>query len=168
MNKNFKQNKEKRALKKKQEEHLTNWYMINMCWSIFGIIALFIVQRVYAMASNSGKIVPYEISLWSIAGAAVIGAVVLLVLGAKGVIKNKKRAQNYSIFLFIVAAASAWIVLWRVQIRAIVAKIFGPTSFLYTGSFWGIYLLMLGCVAWIVVAFVIYLFKAAKIKNSNK
>ena len=169
MDKKAKQKKEIKAFKKKQEEHLTNWYMINMCWSIFGIIVLFILQRVYNWASGAESTLRgYEISLWIVAGLAVIGAIVLLVLGANGTIKNKKRAQNYSIFLFIVAASSAWVVLWRVYIRAIIAKIFGTSFFLYTGSFWGIWLLMLACVAWIVIAFVIYLVRLAKLRKSHK
>lgn len=169
MDKAAKQKKEKRVLKRRQEERLTNWYMINMCWSIFGIVALFIIQRVYAAASvNAARLTAYEITMWSIAGAALIGAVVLLVLGAKGVIKNKSRAKNYSIFLFIVAGSSAFVVAWRVYIRSLVAMLFGTSNFLYMGSYWGIWLLMLACVAWIVVAFVIYLIRLSKIKKGQK
>ena len=169
MDKKARQKKEIKALKKEREEHLTNWYMINMCWSIFGIIVLYILQRVYNWASGAESTLKgYEISLWIVAGLAVVGAVVLLVLGLKGVIKNGKRARNYSVFLFIVAGASAWVVLWRVYIRAVVAKIFGTSSFLYTGSFWGIWLLMIACVAWIVIAFVIYLVRLSKLRKSHK
>ena len=70
MDKKAKQKKEIKAFKKKQEEHLTNWYMINMCWSIFGIIALFIIQRVYNWASGAASTIRgYEISLWIVACA---------------------------------------------------------------------------------------------------
>lgn len=96
----------KRRERKEKIDKLTNWYMINLSWGILGFIALGFIESGY---SNSATVLEMPIIMKILAAVFFVGAAALAMLGKCGIIKNKKRAFDYSAFLGVLTLVSLWI-----------------------------------------------------------
>lgn len=100
------QKRVKRRERKEKIDKLTNWYMINLSWGVAGFIALGFVESGFA---NGATVLEMPIIMKILAAVFAVGAVLLAVFGKCGVIKNKKRAFDYSLFLGVLTLISLWI-----------------------------------------------------------
>ena len=97
--------REKRRAKKEKIDKLTNWYMINFSWGVLCFIALGIVENLYGSAST---VLTAPLTMKIVGIVLAVAAIALFVLGKLVIIKNRKRANNYSIFIGIAALVSIW------------------------------------------------------------
>lgn len=149
---------ERRRLKHEKLEKLTNWYMINLCWGVFAIIILKFIDNGYLSGSTIGIMNPL---LWVVTALLAVGAVVVFVLGKKGIIKNFSRAKNYTIFLGVSTIGSLLVVLYP-QIRSLLMKVIPALSSVH--SSWRVYWIMIAIVVYLIAAFIYYLVKSHKIR----
>ena len=84
-----------------RNEHLTNWYMINLCWAIAGILGL---TAIYYGYRNVNTILAMQPLMWVLTGVFAAGAAVLFALGKTGVIKNGKQITMQSF-----SASARWL-----------------------------------------------------------
>lgn len=150
--------KQQRKIKHEKQEHLVNWYMINMCWGIFAIILLKFIDNGYLSGSTVGIMNPF---MWTVTGVLAAGAVAVFILGKIGIIKNSKRANNYTVFLGISAIGSALVVLYP-QIRTALMPMIPALSSVH--SSWRVYWMMLAIVLYLLIALVYYFVKSHSIK----
>ncbi len=149
--------------KEAKAEKLTNWYMINLSFGVLAIIVLLILRKLYRTPS---VLIYMQSVAWVLTGLFALGAIVLFTLGKTKVIKNCARARNYSIFLGVCALGSLWLALYnrlRIPLEKVV-RIITRNPSQTVSSYWNIYLLIIGVVAYLVIAFVIYLIKLRKYK----
>ena len=155
--------KKQRLMEREQKrEKLTNWYMINLSFGILAIIVVLILRQFYYKPS----VLEYmPMVTWIMTGVFAAAAIVLLVLGVKGVIKNSKRAKNYAIFMGVCALGSLWLALYnkiRMYAEIGLQKITGNENLLIN-SHWNINLLIIGIVAYLIIAFIYYLIKLYRV-----
>lgn len=147
--------------RKKESERLTNWYMINLCWGVVGIIALLVVNSGY----GSNLILYMPTILWSLVGVFAAATLVVLGLGAKGVIANRSRANNYAILLGVCSGVSLWLALYnkiRVVMENVLKSITGNDALMVV-SYWNIWIPMIAIGIYLVVAFIWYLIKLRRL-----
>lgn len=150
--------RERNKIKHEKQEHLVNWYMINMCWGILAIILLKFIDRGYVSGSTVGIMNPF---MWTVTGLLAVGAIAVFVLGKIGIIKNAKRANNYTIFLGISAIGSLLVVLYPKIRMALMPMIPALNS---VHSSWRVYWIMIAIVVYLIVALIYYFVKSHRIK----
>lgn len=162
MAKQKKQNKgahlNKLEARHREKERLTNWYMINLCWGLLGIIVLAILNYCYRTTSI---LVHMQLVSWIMTGVFAAGAIVVFLLGFKGVIKNRLRANHYAIFLGVCALVGLWLALYN-KIRPVMENVLHfvtRNESLIVNSYWNVYIPMIGIAAYLVIAFIWYLVK---------
>lgn len=139
--------------RRERNEHLTNWYMINLCWAIVGIFALLGINGGY---QRGATIIYMQPLMWILTGVFAVGALVVFCLGKYGVIKNKARANNYSIFLGVCSLTGLWLALYN-KLRLVIEKV---AQFilndpkLTVGSVWNVYIPMILIGVYLVGAFI--------------
>ncbi|MCI5893073.1 MAG: hypothetical protein MRZ66_06705 [Clostridiales bacterium] len=152
-----------RRLKEREEmrEKLTNWYMINLSFGILAIIVLLILRNMY----RSGATLVYTQPMaWILTGVFAAAAIVVFVLGKTGKIKNKSRAYHYTEFLGVCALCSLWLALFN-KIRYFAENILTKINLNLTiSSYWNIRVLIIGVIAYLVIAFVYYIIKLYRVK----
>ena len=147
--------RKKRMEKKERIDKLTNWYMINLSWGVVGLIVLGFVESAYnGLYINS---VPTVMKV--LAALFIVLAAVLFGLGKANVIKNTKRATNYSIFMAIVGLAALWIGFYA-KIRTLVIGII-PALGSLRSEWWYAWSIRYILVAYLVVAFIVITVKTA-------
>ena len=152
-----KNKQEVRRQKSAAREKLTNWYMINLAWGFFGVIALQLILMAYSPFPGRHTILITRIA----AGVLAAGGVTLLVLWFRGG-KVRQRFVNYSIFTGICAVVLLCISFFA-QIRTFfhTAGIFPVFhTFMPQRMVW-MFMILIG--VWLVVALVIYFIKHRKI-----
>lgn len=138
--------KERRREEKRKIDKMTNWYMINFCWGVLAFLSLGLVERLFSSA-DTVLIAPTVMKI--VAAVFAVGAIVVFVLGKIGKIKNTKRANDYAVFLLVIAVVSL-IIGFYAQIRNLFVSLIPALGALrsewwYSWSFrWliGIYLLV--------------------------
>ena len=148
--------REKRREKKERIDRLTNWYMINLSWGVLGLIALSFVESMY---SNAATILTAPIVMRALAAVFFIGAALVFTLGKTGVIKNSKRANNYAIFLLVIAAVSLWTGFYS-QIRNVFVNLIPALSGIRS-EWWFVWTFRYLLIAYLVIAFVVVTVKTA-------
>ena len=160
--KNHKVSLEKRENRARQKEKLTNWYMINLCWGLVGLLVLTVFYYCY---KDINMLLHMPMVAWILTGVFAVGAIVVFVLGKKGVIKNTSRAVHYAAFMGVCAIVCLWLALYnklRVYIEAAVNAISGG-RIATVGSYWNVWLPMIGIGIYLVVAFIYYIIKERRI-----
>lgn len=143
----------KRREKKEKIDKLTNWYMINLSWGVLGLIALGFVESAFSgLYINT---VPTVMKV--LAALFFVFAAVLFVLGKTNVIKNTKRANNYSIFMAVVGLAGLWIGFYA-KIRNLVVGIIPSLGYLRS-EWWYAWSIRYALVLYLVVAFIVITIK---------
>ena len=153
--------KNNRITRRERNEHLTNWYMINLCWGIAGIFVLILLYYGY---NNVNTILAMQPMMWVFVGLFAAGAAVVWILGKTGVIKNTKRANHYAIFLIICLLAALWLALYN-HIRPVLencARIILNRPELTVSSYWNVWLLMIAIGIYLVGAFIYYVIKVTR------
>lgn len=161
-NKNFRNSAQRRENRAKQKEKLTNWYMINLCWGLVGLLALTVIYYCY---KDVTALMYMPVVTWVMTGTFAVAAIIVYVLGKNEVIKNKTRAIHYAGFLSVCAAASLWLALYnkiRVIMQAAVNALTGG-RIATIGSYWNVWLLMIAIVVYLVVTLIYYIVKERKI-----
>ncbi len=102
--------KEKKLAKRAKIDKATNRFMVNLVWGIVLIIALLYMQNMLLI--NPGAMKAPAIIF-------AVAAVVLFVCGKIGVIKNKGRAYDYSVFTAVLTVGSL-IIAYYTKIRLVV------------------------------------------------
>lgn len=123
---NQKLKREKKLAKRTKIDKITNRFMINLVWGIVLIILLLYMQDVLVF---NWQIMKFPAIIFAVA------AVALFACGKLGVIKNKSRAYDYSIFTAVLAVGS-FIIAYYHKIRLVVGTsldsrwwvIWGPVS----------------------------------------
>ena len=160
--------KEKNAIKNERlntkaerAEKLTNWYMINLCYGVLAIIAVIILRRLYDTPS---VLVYMQTVTWIATGVFVAAAVLLFALAKTGKIKNFSRARNYSIFMLGCALGSLWLSLYN-RIRPVLEKaVQAVMPNRIVSSYWNTRLLIIGIIAYLVIAFICYVVKLYRLR----
>lgn len=111
--------RERRRERRESVDRLTNGYMINLAWGILGIVALRFVESGY---SSADTVLVMPLAMKILAAVFAAAAICLFVLGGTGVIKNRRRANNYGIFAVALTVVSAWIGFFQ-QIRLAAVKL---------------------------------------------
>ena len=142
--------REKRRAKKERIDKLTNWFMINLSWGVVGLIALGFVER--AFSNPATVLLAPNVMKW-LAAVFFVLAAVLYLLGKSGVIKNKKRARDYSVFLAVLTLASLWIGFFA-PIRNVAVAII-PALKNLRSEWWYVWSLRYILIAYLVVAFIV-------------
>lgn len=146
--------REKRRAKKERIDKLTNWFMINLSWGVVGIIALGFVETAF---SNPSTVLTAPTVMKWLAAVFFVLAAVLYLLGKFGVLKNKKRATDYSIFLAVLTLVSLWIGFYA-PIRNFVIAII-PALKNLRSEWWYAWSLRYILIAYLVVAFIVVAIK---------
>lgn len=143
------------------KEKLTNTYMIQLSLGILGILALMVMRAMYRSLST----LLYMQTITAVLTVVfAVGAVALFVLGKSGKIKNSTRATHYSIFLIICAAFSLWLSLYN-ALRPIIesaARVILNNPALTVSSYWNIRIPVIAIVAYLVIAFIVYVIRLYK------
>lgn len=155
------ESKNNSGIRKERNEHLTNWYMINLSFGVLGIILLLFFKNGY----NNMSLLPYMNTFsWILTAIFALGAVVVFILGKSNVIKNVKRAGHYSILLIVCALVMLWLALYndlRPLIESIARTIFNnPNLAVY--SYWNVRIPIIGICAYLIIAFVGYVIAISK------
>ncbi len=162
MKKNHQSAIERRENRTRQKEKLTNWYMINLCWGLVGLLLLTVLYYCY---KDINTLTHMPLVTWILTGVFAVAAIVIFVLGKNGVIKNSIRAKHYSAFLGICTLASLWLALYnkiRVILQAAVNALTGG-RIASIGSYWNVWLLMIAIGIYLVITFIYYIIKEHKI-----
>ena len=161
MSTNKKVKKGKKVSKRDEKERLTNWYMINLCWGIVGILGLTVIYRGYRSTSTILYMQPL---MWILTGVFAVGAIVLFVLSKCNIVKNTKRVNNYGVFLCICTLVSLWLALYNI-LRPIIENcarsILGNPN-LTVSSYWNVWISMILIAVYLVIAFIWYAIKIAR------
>lgn len=145
--------------KRERNDRLTNWYLINLCWGIIGFLALVFVKKGYSSGDTIGIMEPL---MWSLVVFFALATVILFAIGKK--LKNGKRAINYSIFMLVCTLVSLWLALYNV-IRPVLenaAQIVLGNPSLTVGTFWNVWIPMIGIGAYLIVAFIWFAIKVTR------
>lgn len=156
------QKRAKRRAKKEKIDRLTNWYMINLSWGVLGFIALGFIESGFA---NSATVLEMPLIMKVFAAVFFVGAVLLFALGKKGVIKNGRRAKDYSVFLGVLTFISLWIGFYA-QIRMAIVSVIPALKDL-SSEWWysrGFRYLL---IAYLVVGFIVVTVKTSKAAKGN-
>lgn len=151
----------KNSNKYNRKEHLTNWYMINLCWGILGILALIGVYRGYRSMSSLSYMQPL---MWVFTGVFAVAAAVLFTYPKFKEVKNKKRFINYGIFMLVCTAVSLWLALYNI-IRPVIekcARTILSNPGLMVNSYWNVRIPMILIGVYLVVAFIWYVVEVNK------
>lgn len=152
-----------RAERERRRESLTNWYMINLSFGLLAIIVVLLMNNLYRVGTT---LVYTQIMSWCLVGVFAAAAIVLFVLGKRGVIRKKKRAYHYAEFMGVCALVSLWLALYnkiRYYAEIALVKITGNES-LTISSYWNIRVIIIGIIAYLVIGFIYYIVKLYKIK----
>ena len=151
--------RERQREKRVSVDKLTNKYMINLAWGIFGIVMLRFVESGYSSADTILQM-PIILKVF------VALAVALFVCAKVGVIKNVTRANNYGIFSIVAAVVSLWIAFYA-QIRMAFGKV-APFLLTLDSRWWISWGLIILVVAYLVIALIITIVKIAAIEKGRK
>lgn len=149
-------NKEKHAQKQtlhERNEHLTNWYMVNLGWGIAGILALTFIYKGYRSVQT---ILAMQPLMWILTGIFAVGAGVVFLLGYTGKIKNQLRARNYGILLVVCALVGLWLALYN-RIRPVLetcARAILRRPELTVNSYWNVRIPMIAIGVYLVAGFI--------------
>lgn len=148
--------REKRRAKKEKIDKLTNWYMINLSWGVLGFIAFSFVENLFGSAETVLK-APMIMKILGI--VFIVLGVLLFVLGKTNVIKNTKRANDYAIFMGVVALISLIIGFYS-NIRNVVIGILPQAAALRSEWWycWGFRYLL---AAYLIIGFIVVTIKTA-------
>ena len=133
----------KKAEKKAKVDKITNWFMINLAWGVFGFIVLRYLEGPLMNDWDdfmTGEIGPVKSFLGTLAICLGVLAVLLLalrvVLNYKEIkfFKTKSRVLNYGIFTAVVAAVVYYLSAYN-RIRQFIVGIF-PSLVNMDTSFW--------------------------------
>lgn len=148
--------------RKKERERLTNWYMINLGWGLVGLVVLTFIYYGYRSTS---MLLHMPTIIWVMTGVFAVAALVVFLLGLKGVIHNRSRANHYAILLAVCTVASLWLAFYN-QIRVVLENVLRSVtgnSALSVGSYWNVWTLMIGIGVYLVIAFIWYLVKERRL-----
>lgn len=144
-----------------KKEQLTNWYMINLCWGIVGLIALTTADKGY---KNVNTLLHMQTVMYIFTGVFAAGAIALFAIAASNKAKNIKRLKNYGFFSLICAFVSLWLALYN-KLRPIIEKciqgITNNASFTVS-SYWNIKIPIILIIVYLIAAFIYYLIKIIK------
>ena len=107
---NQKLKREKKMAKRAKIDKITNRFMINLVWGI--VVLMFLLYMQDTLLINS-QIMKYPGIVFAVL------AVGLFICGKFGIIKNKSRAYDYSIFTLVLAVCS-FIMAYYHKIRLVV------------------------------------------------
>lgn len=144
-----------------RKEHLTNWYMINLCWGILGMFALTGVYRGYR---NMGYLSYMQPLMWVFTGIFAVAAVVLFVYPKIKEVKNSRRFINYGIFMCVCTVVSLWLALYNI-LRPIIekcARVILSNPGLMVNSYWNVRVPMILIAVYLVAAFIWYVIEVNK------
>lgn len=150
--------KQQKMTKHERNEHLTNWYMINLSWGIVGILSLLAINRGYR---NIDLLLHMQSIVWVLTGVFVAGTIALVIIGK---IKNSARVNHYAILTGICTLVGLWLALYN-KIRPVlenVARTLLGNPNLTVSSYWNVWIPMIGIGVYLVVAFIYYVIKLAQ------
>ena len=136
--------------KQQYNDKLTNWYMVNLCWGVIGILALMAVRQGYRYGTSIAYMQPLA---WTLTGIFAILTLGLFVIGK---VNNLKRGINYGWFMLACTGVSLWLSVYnkiRPVMEQIVKNVVGNDAFVLT-SFWNIRIPMILISAYLIVSFV--------------
>lgn len=144
--------------KRERNDRLTNWYMINLCWGVVGILALLAIQKGY---QSGNTILAMSSIIWTLTGIFAAGTVALLVVGIK---KDSSRMTHYGILTGVSALVTLWLAFYN-QIRPVLetiarAVLQNPT--LSVSSYWNVRIPMTGIGIYLVAAFIYFAIKVTR------
>ena len=149
---------EKRIQRKQKKEKLTNQFMIQMSYSILGIVILYAMTSLYKNVST----LPYMYYInWIIFGVFTVLAVALIWVGA---VKKSNRFKNYGCMFVGCSLVALWMSLYnhmRPVMQDILRNITG-NEVLNLDSFWITRAPMIAIVIYLVSAFIVYCIKVSK------
>ncbi len=114
--------KQRKLEKKAKVDKITNWFMINLAWGIFGFIILRYMHNPLMtdwddfVTGDKGPVKTTLTVLAVIVGIVAVALIVLrFVMNKKDIkfFKNKSRVLNYGIFLAVVALVLAYLGSWN-------------------------------------------------------
>lgn len=144
-----------------RNEHLTNWYMINLGWGVAGILGLTFIYYGYR---NVNTILAMQPLMWVLFGLFTAGTVTVFMLSKLGKIKNQKRGKNYAALLGVCALASLWLSLYN-KLRPVMetcARAILRRPNLTVSSYWNVWIPMIAIVVYLIIAFIYYVIQIAK------
>lgn len=152
--------REKRIKKKAYIDKLTNWYMINLTWGALGFIALGFVESAFKSAvfetMNTMKI---------LAAVFFVLGIVLFTLGKTGVIKNTRRAKDYSIFLGVLTVILLWIGFFTSIRNAVISVL--PALAALRSEWWYAWGFRYLIVIYLVVGFIVVTIKTKRYEHGK-
>lgn len=150
--------KQQKMTKHERNEHLTNWYMINLSWGIVGILGLVAIYRGYR---NMNLLLHMQTIVWVLTGIFAAGTIALIVIGK---IKNSIRANHYAILTAACTVVSLWLAFYnklRLVLENVSRTLLGNPN-LTVSSYWNVWIPMIGIGVYLVAAFIYYLIKVTR------
>jgi len=158
VNKNQELKKQKKAEKQAKLDKITNWFMINLAWGVFGFIVLRYMSNslINDWDIETGEMDTFKALLGKFGIVFAIIAVILVVWGiltkfnvvklsanAKPILKklcsNSQRFINYGVFVAVLAIVAHYLSI-HVMVRNEVLKMINPEVFITgvtpTTGFW--------------------------------
>ncbi len=146
--------RQKKAEKRAKVEKTTNWFMINLAWGVFALIAMRYMEQSIIIIPN-GMYIPAIIF--------AVAAVALLVLGFTKVIKNKSRAVNYAILSAVAAVVCLYFNYYHLVRNALPSL----RAILTTSQWWTTGLVSVAILVYLVAAFIYTAVKIALIEKKK-
>ncbi|MEE1012993.1 MAG: hypothetical protein U0L92_01585 [Clostridia bacterium] len=150
--------KQQKMTRHERNEHLTNWYMINLSWGIVGILALLAIKHGY---QNINLILKMQPIVWVLTGIFAAGTIALVILGK---VKNSTRANHYAFLTGACTFVSLWLAFYnkiRLVLENVARTLLGNPN-LTVSSYWNVWIPMIGIGLYLVVAFIYYAIKLAQ------
>lgn len=150
--------KQQKMTKHERNEHLTNWYMINLSWGIVGILALLAINRGYR---NIDMLLIMQPLAWVLTGVFAAATIALVVMGK---VKDSTRANHYAILTGVCTFVGLWLAFYnkiRLVLENVVRTLLGNPN-LTVSSYWNVWIPMIGIGIYLVVAFIYYVIKLAQ------
>ena len=142
----------------KQNDQLTNWYMINLCWGVAGLLGLFLIYQGYR---NTDFILAMQPITWVLTAVFAVGGLALFVLGKT---KSSKRMTHYAIFSGVCTLVALWLALYN-RIRPMLESLLRAilqNSNLIVSSYWNVWIPMIGIGIYLIASFIFFVIKVTK------
>ena len=147
---------------KERNEHLTNMYMIQLCYGLLGIIILlFMANTLY---SNPSTLQHMQTVTWICFSVFLVVCIALIVIG---LLKNKSRVKNYGIFSGVISLVFLWLSLFnsiRIPLEQFVKTVTGG-KIQAVNSYWNTRIPIILIVAYLIIAFIVFSIKVTRKKK---
>lgn len=147
--------------RRERNEHLTNWYIINLCWGVVGFLVLLGIRQGYR---STASILYMQPLMWVLTALFAVFAIVLFVLAKTGKVKNALRAKHYGWFMAVCAMVGLWFALYN-KIRLVMescAQALLSRPELTVSSYWNVRIPMIGIAVYLIIGLIYFAVKVTR------